>query len=289
MFSVNLFCFSASYAIALALEVTGLWLQFRWRRSLLLFCAIAGMVAHTWYLGQRIAETPAVPLTSHHDWFLAAAWALAALYLAGTMYYPRASLGLFLLPGVLALVGAAMLADTTPLATLEGSRLWGRVHGICLMLGTIAVMLGFVAGLMYLLQSARLKRKLAPSQSFRLPSLEWLEQMNSTALGVAALLVGGGFVTGVLSQMARQGEGNKIPWTDPVVLSLGAMLLWLVVAELFRLVYPAARRGRKVAYLTIAALAFLILALASVMFDDSLHLRSEPSNRTKPPTSEASP
>ncbi len=275
MLNVNLFCFSASYAIALALEITGIWLQFRWRRVLLLLCAAAGMVAHTWYLTQRVGEAPVAPLASHHDWFLAAAWALAAIYLAGAMYYPRAPLGLFLLPGVLALVGAATMADSTPLATAEGSRLWGRMHGVCLMLGALAVMLGFVAGLMYLLQSAWLKQKQTPLQSFRLPSLEWLERMNSTALGVAAMLVGGGFVTGVLSQMARQGEGNEIPWTDPVVLSLGAMLLWLVVAELFRLIYPAARRGRKVAYLTIVALAFLILALASVMFDDSLHLRNE--------------
>ena len=45
-------------------------------------------------------------------------------------------------------------------------------------------------------------------------------------------------------------------WTDPVVQSSAAMLLWLVAAEVFRLVYPAARRGRKVAYLTLASFVF---------------------------------
>jgi ABC-type uncharacterized transport system permease subunit len=55
------------------------------------------------------------------------------------------------------------------------------------------------------------------------------------------------------------------------VLSLAAMLLWLVAAEVFRLVYPAARRGRKVAYLTLASFVFLVIALASLMLLDTVH------------------
>ncbi len=66
-----------------------------------------------------------------------------------------------------------------------------------------------------------------------------------------------------------------MPWTDPVVLSLSAMLLWLTFAEVFRLCYPAARQGRKVAYLTIAAFGFLLLVLASVTWKDSLHMTVE--------------
>ena len=42
-------------------------------------------------------------------------------------------------------------------------------------------------------------------------------------------------------------------WSDPVVISLAVMFAWLVAAELFRAFYPAARRGRKVAYLTTAS------------------------------------
>ena len=60
-------------------------------------------------------------------------------------------------------------------------------------------------------------------------------------------------------------------WTDPVVLSLAAMLVWLIAAEVFRLVYPAARRGRKVAYLTLASFVFLVIALASFTLLDNVH------------------
>jgi len=268
---VNMLCFAASYSIALALEVSGLWTRARIRRAALLVAALAGVVAHTWYLGKRAVEAPAAPLASYQDWYVLAAWALAVIYLGAKFYYAKSSMGLFLLPVVLGLIGASRYAATVPLATFQSPRAWGRIHGVLLMLGTVAVLLGFVAGLMYLIQSYRLKHKLSTHSALRLPSLEWLERANSRALRAAAMLVGGGFFAGVLSRLAHQGEQNFIPWTDPVVVSLMAMLLWLVVAEVFRLLYPAARRGRKVAYLTLAAFLFLLLVLVTVTFSDTLH------------------
>jgi hypothetical protein len=49
------------------------------------------------------------------------------------------------------------------------------------------------------------------------------------------------------------------------------MTLWLVAAEVFRVVYPAARRGRKVAYLTLASFGFLVITLASFLWLDNVH------------------
>jgi len=272
---INMLCFSASYAIALALELLGLWTRFRLRRLMTLFAASAGLIAHTWYLGRRVVEMPAAPLANQQDWYLSAAWALAVIYLVLKFYYPRSSVGMFVLPVVLGVIGSSRLATTESLATFQSPRIWGQVHGIFLMLGTVVVLLGFLAGLMYLIQSYRLKRKLPSHDRFRLPSLEWLERVNSWSLGAATLLVGGGFFTGILSRLAAEGDQNFVPWTDPVVLSLAAMLLWLVVAEVFRMVYPAARQGRKVAYLTVAAFVFLMFTLAAVTLEDSLHSKGE--------------
>ncbi len=280
---INMFCFSASYAIALVLELTGLWVQFRLRRPVLLVAAAAGLVAHTWYLVQRVVDTPAAPLASQQDWYVLAAWAVAMVYFTLKFYYPRSAMGLFMLPAVLGLVGAARITTTEPLATFQAPRIWGQVHGVFLMLGTVVVLLGFLAGLMYLIQSYRLKQKLPSDGRFQLPSLEWLERANSRSLGAATLLVGGGFLTGILSRLAQEGDQNFVPWTDPVVASLAAMLLWLVVAEVFRWVYPAARRGRKVAYLTVAAFVFLLLVLAAVTLRDSLHQKT---NEVRAPSPE---
>jgi ABC-type uncharacterized transport system permease subunit len=183
-------------------------------------------------------------------------------------------MGLFLVPAVLGLIAASTFAATVPLATFQAPRVWGRIHGLFLMLGTVAVLLGFVAGLMYLLQSYRLKHKLRTWEHFRLPSLEWLERVNSRSLGAAALFVGGGFFTGILSRLASSGDQNFVPWTDPVVISLGGMMAWLIVAEVFRLVYPAARQGRKVAFLTVAAFVFLLLVLGAFTWEDSFHAQA---------------
>lgn len=268
---VNMFCFSASYATALAVEALGVWRQVAWRRWAVLLATAAGVVAHAWYLGRRIANSPEAALSSPHDWYLSVAWLLAAVTLAAAFYYPKRSLGLFLLPATLALVGASLAADAEPVASFSATRIWGRTHAALLMLGSLAVLLGFLAGLMYLLQSWRLKHKTTPAaEGFRLPSLEWLERVNSRSLAAAAVLIGLGFLTGVVVRWSQADARGGVPWTDPVVLSLGAMLLWLLVAEGFRMLYPAAR-GRKVAYLTLTAFAFLLLALGSFTLKDSLH------------------
>jgi hypothetical protein len=115
----------------------------------------------------------------------------------------------------------------------------------------------------------------------RLPSLEWLEAMNSRSLGAATLLVALGFFTGVVARLANRGSAG-VPWNDPVAWSLGAMLLWLSAAELFRVVYPAARRGRKVAYLTLAAFVFLLVTLASFTLDSTFH-QGDQFQQTPPP------
>jgi ABC-type uncharacterized transport system permease subunit len=263
-------CFTASYAVVLALEVMALWARPRWRRLAIVVVTAAGLIAHTWYLAKRAGESPWAPLASPHDWYLAAAWVLALIYLGLVVNYPRAPMGLFLLPIMLGLSAAAYFADTEPLVSADIPRLWGRLHGILLMLGTVAVLLGFVAGLMYLLQSRRLKQKLPASERFRLPSLDWLERMNSRSLSAATLLVALGFVTGVLTRLAQR-DGGGLPWRDPVVLSLSGMLSWLVAAEAFRLAYPAARRGRKVAYLTLAGFVFLVITLVAFMRNDKVH------------------
>jgi len=268
---ISVICFAASYTISLGLELWGVWASIRWRRFAVIGTTAAGIVAHTWYLAHRVKEMPSAPLSSQHDWYLTAAWALAIIYLAAVCYYPRSTLGLFLMPATLALIAAAQFASMTPLATFQAPRFWGLVHGVLLLVGTLAVLIGFLTGTMYLLQSYRLKHKLLPGHRVRLPSLEWLGRSNSRCLGIATMCVGGGFFAGLVSRLARQEGDNLVPWNDPVVMSLTAMFAWLLLAEVFRLVYPSARQGRKVAYLTVAAILFLLLVLLNFNLSDSLH------------------
>ena len=219
-------CFSASYALAIGLAAVGNYKRMRWRRVAPLGAAAAGLIAHTWYLGQRVAAEAAAPLSSPHDWYLAAAWTLAAAYLTAAIYYPRPLMGILLLGAVLALIGASALAGTAPLASFQSPRFWGLTHGVLLMFGTVAVLWGFLAGVMYLVQSHRLKRKLPRDDRFSLPSLEWLERANSESLGAALVFVALGFVTGVVSRIGQASEA--IPWNDTMVVRIYIKILYLI-------------------------------------------------------------
>jgi ABC-type uncharacterized transport system permease subunit len=270
--NISIICFAACYAIAFVIEIAGLKVQPSWRRGALLAATFAGLVAHSLYLWSRASESQAAPLSSPADWFLLAAWVLMLVYLGALVNIPRAASGVFLFPIVLGLIVASIVASDEPFAPERASQFWSRLHGAVLLLGTVTVCVGFAAGLMYLIQSNWLKHRRAPEADVRLPSLEWLERINKFALGVSVLLIGLGFVSGlILSRLRHRGEAGYELWNDPVVWSLAAMFVWLVTAEAFRLTYPAARRGRKVAYLTLASFGFLLIALAAFVFVDKVH------------------
>jgi ABC-type transport system involved in cytochrome c biogenesis permease subunit len=255
---IGLFCFAASYAVALGLDLLH---QFRPRpvlRLLSLGFGAAGLIAQTLYLG---VWRP--PLSWQFGWMLLLAWILAIFYLYGTLHHPRRAWGVFVLPLVLGLVGFAALSDRPPLDgdrlfDFEDKNLWGWAHAGLLFLAGVGVSVGFVASLMYLVQAWRLRTKKLPGHGLRLPSLERLEAMNRRAIILAFPLLTAGMLIGavLLFSSADQLAG----WTDPRVLATA--VLWLTFAVLLYLRYGAHARGSRVALLTIVAFALLLGCLA---------------------------
>ena len=289
MFSgITVTCFAASYAVAFGLEITRLFFRLAVRLPIMIAFTGAGLFAHTMYLWSLTQAD--VPLSSWYDWCLMAAWVLAATYLGFIIRRPENAVGVFLLPMILVLIGlAAMLRESAPFPRPEAISLWRVVHGSALLIGTVAVSLGFVAGVMYLVQSYRLKHKLPPRPGFRLPSLERLQQFNRSALFLSTCLLAVGLLSGiVLNLINRSRAADTIGWSDPVVWTSGMLFLWLVAAMLFEYFYKPARQGRKVAYMTLASFIFLGLALGSVLLGD--HASSEPDETAQAPStvSEAS-
>ncbi len=277
---ISIVCFAASYAVAFVLELARLVFRSRLRAQLAWGFVAAGLLAQTLFLGYRAATATSAPLSSEFDWYLVAAWGLAATYLYLATYHSQTAIGLFVLPLVLALIGVAhWFSSQTPFAQNRASQVWGAIHGIFLLLATLAVLVGFVAGVMYLLQANRLKHKQLPSQAFRLPNLEWLQQLNSRAIVVSAIMLLVGFLSGaVLNLVNHRLEVDEVPWGDPVVWSSGLLLCWLVAAALFATLYKPARQGKKVAYLTVASFLFLVLALGLRLFLPSVHSPDRPSS-----------
>ncbi|MFV1964966.1 MAG: cytochrome c biogenesis protein CcsA [Pirellulaceae bacterium] len=222
---ITITCFAASYGVSLALEISRLFFRAPIRLPVIFAFTGAGLFAHTSYLMTRaqtgISEHHGIPpLSSWYDFCLLAAWLLAAAYLIMSIRRPRNAVGIFLLPLILGLIGVAVaMRDTRPFQEQTALNVWRVVHGIALTAGTATVALGFATGMMYLVQSYRLKRKLPPRPGFRLPSLELLQRFNRESLMVSACLLAMGLVSGVALNLSHQTEeGRAVQWTDPVVL-----------------------------------------------------------------------
>jgi ABC-type uncharacterized transport system permease subunit len=181
---------------------------------------------------------------------------------------PQYAVGIFLLPLILGLIGVAVaMHGTNPFQVETAQNVWRMLHGTALTAGTATVTLGFATGVMYLVQSYRLKNKLPPRPGFRLPSLELLQRFNRESLIVSACLLALGLISGVALNLSHRTElGRAVQWTDPVVLSSAVLFGWLASATVFESFYKPAREGRKVAYLTLASFVFLGLALYFVWF-----------------------
>lgn len=263
---ISLTCFTASYAVALALEATRIWFRSGLRGALMLGFAAAGVIAHTMFLVHRaLTSTSGAPLSSEFDWYLIAAWALAGVYLGWTFRQlnapneRRTAVGLFLLPLVLALVAAAQfLANRAPLEQAQASGVWLVIHLGCLAAGLVSVLVGAATGVMELVQARRMKHKVRAQQGLKLPSLEWLQQTGLRTIFASFTLATLGLLSGLILKIVKGG----FPWDDPIVWRLGGVVIWLAVVAAFTVVYKPARQGRKIAYLTIASALIVIVSIS---------------------------
>ena len=245
---ITVYCFAASYALALVLELGHLLWQrpvLRWLSALL---GGAGLIAHTLFLMVKLFVSPAeTPLASQFVSLLFIAWIVAIFYFYGTLHHRRQAWGVFVLPVVLLLVVLAKafsFGESSGPEWLRGERLLPLVHGMLLLLAAVGVCVGFVASVMYLVQVHRLKPKTPPSQGIKLMSLERLEAMIRHAIVTSFPLLTMGLLTGVALLVPRFGEVES--WYDLRIVSTVA--LWVVFALLVYLRYGYRLRARRIAH-----------------------------------------
>ncbi len=262
---VQVFCFLASYSLALLLEISRLWIRSGVRRVITLGLVVAGWIAHTAFLYNSAVETSGSPLSSYRDWMLLAAWVLVLVYFYLAAFHPTTHFGIFFLPLVLGLVVTGWLTPKEYHFAREPSKILGTIHGITMLAAAVTVLFSFAAGLMYLWQAKRLKQKRPSSVALRLPSLEWLQTANARALVISMLLTGLAAGSGIVLNWlgARQGEPG-VRWF--VMLGTLAMFAWLLLHVIIGAIYRPIREGRKVAYLTLVSFVFLVVALALALF-----------------------
>jgi hypothetical protein len=275
---VTVSCFLLSYVVVLVMEASRL--AFRWPgRNLLLIAMMgAGLLAHSIFLLNELSqsyvqsENPQI-LANWFQWTVLSAWGLAIACLILIVRNPGGSVGLFLIPLVLALIGLAMLMrDGEPFQRETTITIWGGIHGVSLLLGTMFICLGMAFGVMYLLQSNRLKLKKRPSQRFRLPALEFLQSMNRLSLFASASGLAVGLLSGVVLNINSSGH---IAWFSGSILFSFALFAWALIAAIMELSQSGSLGGRRSAYLTVSNFFFLVLVLTILFFADHAQPRDD--------------
>ncbi|MGE3803871.1 MAG: cytochrome c biogenesis protein CcsA [Gemmataceae bacterium] len=258
---ITLFCFAASYGVALGLELMQLVRKGPVKNVLRLLFAAAGLLAHTLFL---VVQQPA--LSSQFGSLLFLAWILAVFYLFGSIHHAQVAWGVFVLPLVFGLVLIAALFSPQPGSNESGfisadglKYYWGWLHGMLLLLAAVGISIGFIASIMYLVQARRLRAKVPPGQGLQLLSLERLEEMNRRAINLAFPLLTAGFLVG--AGLLIQGDAGLRGLTNPKV--FGVVVLWIVFASLLYLRYWVHLSGRRLAFLTILAFGLLVATLTA--------------------------
>lgn len=271
--NISITCFAASYAVVFALEISRIFFDVSFRKYVRVGFAAAGLFAHSVFLvlqGKLVLGSNGLWLGSWFGWCLATAWILAFAYIWISARQPKSVIGLFLIPLILGLIGLGVGFGTeNQFNSIEAKSIWNMVHGFALLLGTAIVALGFVFGVVYVVQSRRLKHKSPQSKHFRLPSLEWLQKSSEYSLVISTFLLAIGLISGIAINWTNQTDGalsggGTIAWSNPVIWSSGILFSWLLLVSIFSFCYQPSRQGRKVAYLVIASFLFLVLELAIV-------------------------
>ena len=290
--NVNVVCFLASYCVAFGFDAWRLRARSGWTRPVSLGFGAAGLLAQTLYLLMRSSQTQQPPLlSSAHDWLLVLAWLAVLTHLFVSLLDSSIASGIVVWPVVLTLVVGSLFVAASPSQSVEAldfHRGWAMLHASMLVLGSAAILCGFVLSLLYLWQHRRLKHRQKLQSGLTLPSLERLERFNRWSVLVSVPLLTFGVATGIGLSVYSNQDGAPT-WTDPVV--LGGAVTWLLMCGMFTWLLLGKRPpGRQVAWLTAWACGFLLFmmvglqVLTAAMRVPSLHGSQQPrdSNRTSP-------
>lgn len=272
-FGVTVWCFLLSYLIVMVLEYSRLAIPFRSRPIWLIGSMAIGWLTHTLFLADRMwLDMPAQGvLSSWFQWALLMAWGIASMYLILLIRRPDNAFGTFMLPLLMAGIGLALaLRGAAPFERDTTISLWRAIHAISLLVATMVVTFGMATGLMYLVQSYRLKHKLKSHRGFRLPSLEYLQSVNRRCLFISFAMLGLGLISGIVLNLNRDGH---IAWLSGGIVFTFALCAWSLAAVVIEVTTHRSFGGKKTAYLAVANFLFLVLVLGFVVL--SPHQRRE--------------
>jgi ABC-type uncharacterized transport system permease subunit len=225
---------------------------------------LAGLAVLVWHSAGRQTW---LPLGDNFDTLACLGVLLAGFVLYVQAYRPLRGLDWFLLPVVsLLLAAAAVFGRTKPHEYVDTT--WSWVHRVTAYGGAVAFAVAGAAGLMYLIANRRLRSKATKlaGPGANLGSLERLERLTLSAVGLGFALLTIGAVTGLARIAQVQGDttlGERWFLNPKVLLALG---VWVVYAVVLHSPINPSFRGRKAAVLSVVGFVLMIGTVVAVQF-----------------------
>ena len=217
-----------------------------------------GFFTHSVALAFQVLSGDEVKWVTFHKAMSFFSWSLVLVFLVVAIRQKLDVLGSFILPlAFLSLVSTAILPAETPAQPMFQA-VW--VHVTLSMLGTVGFAVAFVAGLMYLMQERLLKSKQFNVLYFKLPPLDFLDQLNQRSILLGFPFLTLGILTGAIS--AQVTFGAYLSWNPEQT--------WALITWVFYLIVLMGRvtvgwRAKKAAYLTVVGFAGVLLTFVGVI------------------------
>lgn len=248
------------YAVGLAHAAFSLARRHELLNRIVMPAIFLGAIFHFVSLVELTAATgDFTPTTVHHSESLLA-FLIVSFFLIFWVRYKTPSPGIFIFPLVFLLtLGASLGGGATELSSPLLRTSWIFLHVTLTFLGYAALLLSFVASLLYLVQERRLKSK--SPKVWRMPALEVIDEIGYRSLLVGFPLMTLGLVTGAVVAQLQFGPAF---FRDPKVVL--ALLVWLVYLVLLFTRWSAGWRGRRSAVLATVAFVAAITTWAANYF-----------------------
>ena len=136
-------------------------------------------------------------------------------------------------------------------------------HIACILIGSAAFLSAASAGVVYIYQVARLKRRGPSGELGKVPALEAIERFNLRAVTIGFALLTAGMILGFL--LIPRKDQIPLSVTDPKVIFTA--LIWLIYALLLHVRFVPRFRGRQAALLSIVGFALVVFSITFVVAD----------------------
>ncbi|MDR1480915.1 MAG: hypothetical protein LBJ00_18475 [Planctomycetaceae bacterium] len=267
-------CCILGYVVGLFFELSRFFFRGGTRVFFVVFGVLLGFAAHSIFLYYHHISTQ-----NHSNgaetYFFMTSWSLVLVYFYLSCCHRKIPFGLLLLPIVLLLIiGGIVTSHIAPIqpadnTTTHNPPVLKMFHAITFFLATSSICIGFVAGLLYLVQDWRLRHKKTIG-ILRLPTIEWSESICRKNLSASTFIIAATMFFGLLLQ-PQSNLPNSTILQDPLVIGVVLMFISLV---LFSGILPLKifkSEGKRVAVITLITFIFLITTLLFGILSKNAH------------------